>query len=92
MLGGHGGNVASVVWQVKLCDPICHASSRSADATVGKCPQALNVKYLVRDQQQESEGDASHQGARASADRRHSSAMTLVALVESTNDNSFKVQ
>ena len=32
--GGKGGNVSSVGWQVTLCDPISHASSRSAVATL----------------------------------------------------------
>jgi len=27
--GGKGGNVTSAGWQVTLCDPVCHVSSRS---------------------------------------------------------------
>ena len=30
---GKGGNVTSVGWQVILCDPICHVSSRSGEAS-----------------------------------------------------------
>ena len=30
--GGKGGNVTSVGWQVALCDPIWHVSSRSGVA------------------------------------------------------------
>jgi len=30
---GNGGNVTSVGWQVILCDPICHVSSRSGEAS-----------------------------------------------------------
>ena len=29
---GEGGKVASVGWQVTLCDPICHVISRTWDA------------------------------------------------------------
>jgi len=29
---GKGGNVTSAGWQVKLCDPIWHLSSRSGEA------------------------------------------------------------
>ena len=31
---GYGGDVASVGWQVKLCDPIRHASYRSDETVV----------------------------------------------------------
>ena len=31
-VGGKGGNVSSVGWQVTLCDPIRHVSSRSGEA------------------------------------------------------------
>ena len=36
---GYGGNIASVGWQVKLCDPISYVSSRSAETTVDQCPR-----------------------------------------------------
>ena len=31
---GYGGDIASVEWQVKLCDPISHASYGSAETVV----------------------------------------------------------
>jgi len=33
-LEGKGGNITSVGWQVTLCDPIWHVSSRSGVATL----------------------------------------------------------
>ena len=32
-VGGNGGNVTSAGWQVTLCDPVWHASSRSGEAS-----------------------------------------------------------
>ena len=46
--GVFGGNVASVGWQVKRCDPKLHMSSRSAEMTVGlwiKCAPAPRMWY-----------------------------------------------
>ena len=34
MAGGKGGNVTSAGWQVTLCDPKWHVSSRSGVATL----------------------------------------------------------
>ena len=31
LAGDYGGNVTSVGWKVKLCDPICQTSSRSGE-------------------------------------------------------------
>jgi len=40
---GKGGNVTSVGWQVTLCDPIWHVSSRSGEA----CCELLYSVYLT---------------------------------------------
>jgi len=42
---GCGGDVTSVGWQVKLCDPIWHASYRGAEAVV----TALTRFYVIVD-------------------------------------------
>jgi len=39
---GKGGNVTSVGWQVTLCDPIWHVSSRSGEAVC----ELLYTSYL----------------------------------------------
>ena len=48
LVGGKGGNVTSAGWQVKLCDPIWHVSSRSGEA--GYCelprPRILYILYF----------------------------------------------
>ena len=43
--GGKGGNVSSAGWQVTPCDPICHVSSRSGEATLANC--YIRVTYLL---------------------------------------------
>ena len=47
-LGGKGGNITSVVWQVTLCNPIWHVSSRSGVATLRTAN--LLLTYLQRGQ------------------------------------------
>jgi len=43
LAGGKGGNVTSAGWQVKLCDPIWHVSSRSGEAVC----DLLYTSYLT---------------------------------------------
>jgi len=43
---GKGGNVTSAGWQVTLCDPIWHASSRSGVATLRTAIHLL-LAYLL---------------------------------------------
>ena len=42
---GKGGNVTSAGWQVTLCDPTWHVSSRSGVATLGTAIHLLLVTY-----------------------------------------------
>jgi len=42
---GKGGNVISAGWQVTLCDPMWHVSSRSGVATVRTAIHLLLVTY-----------------------------------------------
>ena len=47
--GGKGGNVTSAGWQVTLCDPMWHVTSRSGVATLRTAIQLLlTVTYLQR--------------------------------------------
>ena len=43
---GHGGNVTSAGWQVTLCDPMWHVSSRSGVATLRTAIHLL-LTYLL---------------------------------------------
>ena len=45
--GGKGGNVTSAGWQVTLCDPMWHASSRSGVATLRTAIHLLLVTHLL---------------------------------------------
>ena len=44
--GGKGGNVTSAGWQVTLCDPMWHVSSRSGVATLRTAIHLL-LTYLL---------------------------------------------
>jgi len=44
---GKGGNVSSVGWQVTLCDPMWHVSSRSGVATLRTAIHLLLITYLL---------------------------------------------
>ena len=44
---GKGGNVTSAGWQVTLCDPVWHVSSRSGVATLRTAIHLLLVTYLL---------------------------------------------
>ena len=45
---GNGGNVTSAGWQVTLCDPIWHASSRSGAVLVAQTAiRFLTLPYLI---------------------------------------------
>jgi len=44
---GKGGNVTSAGWQVTLCDPIWHVSSRSGLATLRTAIHLLLTCYSV---------------------------------------------
>ena len=46
-VGGKGGNVASAGWQVTLCDPMWHVSSRSGVATLRTAIHLL-LTYLPK--------------------------------------------
>ena len=45
---GKGGNVTSAGWQVTLCDPIWHVSSRSGVATLRTAAIHLLLTYNYR--------------------------------------------
>ena len=47
-LGVKGGNITSVGWQVTLCDPIWHVSSRSGVATLRTAIHLLLYLLLTR--------------------------------------------
>jgi len=42
---GESGNVTSVAWQVTLCDPIWHVSSRSDEAIAANCYIRLSLPF-----------------------------------------------
>jgi len=44
---GKGGNVTSAGWQVTLCDPMWHVSSRSCVATLRTAKHLLLTCYLL---------------------------------------------
>ena len=46
-LMGKGGNVTSAGWQVTLCDPMWHVSSRSGVATLRTAIHMLLTCYLI---------------------------------------------
>jgi len=46
-LMGKGGNVTSAGWQVTLCDPMWHVSSRSGVATLRTAIHLLLTCYLI---------------------------------------------
>jgi len=43
---GKGGNVTSAGWQVTLCDPMWHVSSRSGVATLRTAIHSLLLTYF----------------------------------------------
>jgi len=43
---GKGGNVTSAGWQVTLCDPMWHVSSRSGVATLRTARHSLLLTYF----------------------------------------------
>ena len=45
--GGKDGNVTSAGWQVTLCDPIWHVSSRSGEAVLLTKGEPLYCVYLL---------------------------------------------
>ena len=45
---GKGGNVTSVGWQVTLCDPMCHVSSRSGVATLRTAVHLSLTLFCIR--------------------------------------------
>jgi len=47
MCNTQGRNVTSAGWQVTLCDPILHVSSRSGVATLRTAIHLLLVTYLL---------------------------------------------
>jgi len=58
---GKGGNVTSAGWQVTLCDPIWHVSSRSSDAFANCYTRLLYFTLLIRGRRDRSDEQSSRQ-------------------------------
>jgi len=59
---GKGGNVTSAGWQVTLCDPILHVSSRSDEACCITAIRVLLQLHLKGDSLADTGGSAFHEG------------------------------